>query len=71
MFFLEHIVQLRQALALGVLPADERGAQRVGYGGNLQRLPAPAGNLAQLLAIADGHIGHVQGIEDADAAGAL
>ena len=68
---LERGIQFGQALALRLLLAQQGGAQRVRRGRDLERLPAAAGDLEHLFAVADEHVGHTQRAEDVDAGGAL
>ena len=68
---LEQAVQLGQALALHLIAADQRRAQWVGRRGDLKRLPAAAGDLEHLFAVAHGDVGHIERAEDVDAGRAL
>ena len=51
--------------------ADQRRAQRIGRGGDLERLPAAADDLEDLFPVAHGDVGHIERAEDVDAGGAL
>ena len=68
---LEQAIQLGQAFALHLIFADQRRAQWVGRGGDLERLPAAADDLEHLFPVAHGDVGHIERAEDVDAGVAL
>ena len=68
---LERGVELVQAFSLLLLFAQQGGAQRIRRGRDLERLPAAADDLDDLLPVADVDVGHIQRAEDVDAGGAL